>query len=131
MIWRHIHSLLASAVVMAVLLVTRPDFEVWYLTLPALTAGGGITVNITVGRRRRRQSPMLDSVDDEIEAKRRWWEFQKKVERDRTRTDRRIAYGVVIAMVLVIGLPILGVILASPGTVEVVRRWLGLFGCSC
>ena len=127
MIWRHIYSLLTSTAVTAVLLVTRQDFESWYLIPPALVAVSGVTINIRLGRRRRPQSSMLNSVDEEIEAKRRWWEFQKRVENDGSITERQAAY-VVLSLIV---FAIIIAIVASPETVEVIKRWSYLFGCEC
>ena len=127
MIWQHYHSLLASTAVAIVLIITRPDFEGWQLALPILAGGGGTTIIIQLGRRRRAQSKMLDNVDEEIEAQRRQWKFQKEVESHQLRPARWIA----IIVILVVTLPILGVVAANPETMEVVKRWMGLFGCSC
>lgn len=118
--------MLASTAVAVALILTRPDFEGWYL-VPPLLAGGGGTIIIQIGGRRRRQSQMLDIVDDEIEARRRRWKFQKEVDSHQSRPMRWFA----IIMALFIVVPTVAIIVSSPETIEVIERWKGVFGCEC
>lgn len=104
------------------------------MALPALTVLGGVTVKIKIDRRRRSQSPMLDRVDEEIEAERKWWKFTKSVERGMSRPGRWAALIMVVVFVLFaayLAFPFLSRMVADPETVEIVKRCLGLFDCVC
>lgn len=52
MIWKHHYSLLAIGVVTVALLVTRPDFEWWFLLPPSGLLGSGHALIIRLERRR-------------------------------------------------------------------------------
>ncbi len=51
MIWKHHYSLLTGGVVTAALLVTRPDFEWWFLLPPSGLLGSGHAIIIRLERR--------------------------------------------------------------------------------
>ena len=126
MIWKHYYSLLASTAVIITLIATRPDFDGWYLLPLLLAGGGGTTIIIQLGRRRL-QTPMLDKVDEELEAKKRVWELNKKILSDGVPSMRPMMG----AVILVLGGIMAYAYLSEPGAIDNVKEWMGLFGCSC
>ena len=73
------------------------------------------------------QTPMLNKVDEELEAKRRAWELNKKIRNDGVPSMRSMMG----AMILVLGGIMVYAYLSEPGAIDNVKEWMGLFGCSC
>ena len=75
MIWKHHYSLLVGAVMTTVLLLTRPDFEPWYLVPSFSLWGSGHAIIIKLGR--RQVSSKMAALKEELEMERLRAEHRK------------------------------------------------------
>lgn len=118
MYWRHIYSVLSSIVVTAILIITRPDFEDWYLL--ALAGGGGVTFYITLKFESRQQpyDPGLERA-----------KLLAKMNRDQNMLQVLMVVGIVVAAVVMIGIvAVLPILFLAPDTIEMLVE---AFMCGC
>lgn len=122
MIWKHHYSLLVAAGVSVTILVTRPDFEWWYLLPSVGLWGGGHAIIIRIGR--GQLSPETAALKDHLERDRMRHEHKRKMKH--SWAGRHTGALVMLFFIVAGG----GLWLATYGP-EGIREWLGLLGCRC
>ena len=126
MIWRHHYSLLVSAAVTLILVVTRPDFVAWHLFPPVALWGGGHLIVIKIER--QYMSPERAALKEQLKMEEMREKHKKKMWSSWGTRHFGALYGVgvVVFLAVIVGAYVLGNL--GP---EGIQEWLDLLGCRC
>ena len=109
-----------------VLLVTRPDFEWWFLLPPSGLLGGGHVIIIKLER--RQMSSRMADLKEELEMERMRAKHKERMTSSWYNRHFEVATMMVVC-VIVVGLG--GMMWFMSNGLEGVRELLELFGCGC
>ena len=122
MVWKHHYSLIASAVVTAILLATRADFDPSFLVPHVILWPGGHTLIIYFGRRKK--SPQMEALEERLEM-----EAKERKHRNRMTYDWSTRHFGLLVLFGAGGF--LALVWLGTYGIDGVKEWLELFGCSC
>ncbi len=129
--WTHRRTVVVAYIAIAVLVVTRPDFEYWPW-LPLLGVGGGsiISLNIIVVRRQHNQSESakIAAKKEELKLRKMEDDYMNKPMRDNGKLLLKLLVGVVALFVV---FALVRAIWEGPESAQGIVDWIELLRCQC